>query len=64
MEIVSGNIMAMKKAIILLWFLLLFFLYGVMLHPSELKRALLFLGDNITNAHDVIRPLLFRPSRF
>lgn len=52
----------MKKTIVLLWFFLCVALFGVLLHPLALQRALPPFGGDIKSVHEAIRPFFFAPS--
>lgn len=52
----------MKKALVLFWFVVCLLLFGIVLYPIAVQRALPSMKEQIQYLHDTLRPLFFRPS--
>lgn len=50
----------MKKTLVLAWFAVCLFFFGIVLHPLDLQRALPSMKEGIQEIHQVVRPLFFR----
>lgn len=52
----------MKKSLVVSWFLLCLFLFGIVLHPQDLQKFFPSIRESIQSMHNVVRPLFYRAS--